>query len=297
MKGQLWVGLVAAGPVSPALARLSDLHTQLGPVTAASLRVASRIANQLKAGRAARISELQTASLLLVSGPEEALPSLLALARGAEWEWKNKALVLLDTRLESKDLAEFAARGAAVGTLDPVDGFGEVRFCAEGDTAALRQLKRLLTAVGAPYFTVEQGKKQVFSAGLAFTGTLATPLLAAAVDCFRKAGLDPKQAAAIAERTLLHTLRAWQKSGRQGWTGVLPRRDLESVRRQLAALEEENTILGAYLAETAYMALELFGHDADWLQALEKEGRPEDAPAPEEIPTKQRAAAGGSSAG
>jgi hypothetical protein len=291
MKVPLWVGLVAAGPVSPALACLPDLHTQLGPVTAASLRVASRIANQLKAGQAARISELQAASLLLVSGPEEAIPSLLALARGAEWEWKNKALVLLDTRLESKDLAEFAARGAAVGTLDLVDGFGEVRFCAEGDAAALRQLKRFLTAVGAPYFTVEQGKKQVFSAGLAFTGTLATPLLAAAVDCFRKAGLDPKQAATIAERTLLHTLRAWQKSGRQGWTGVLPQRDLESVRRQLAALKEENTILGAYFAETAYMALELFGHDADWLQALEKEGQPE------EIAAKQRAAAGGSSAG
>jgi predicted mannosyl-3-phosphoglycerate phosphatase (HAD superfamily) len=69
------------------------------------------------------------------------------------------------------------------------------------------------------------------------------------VDCFRNAGLDPKQAAVIAERTLLHTLRAWQKACRQGWTGVLPQRDLESVRRQLAALEEENSILGAYFAE------------------------------------------------
>jgi predicted short-subunit dehydrogenase-like oxidoreductase (DUF2520 family) len=289
MKFPLWVGLIAAGPISPALGRLPDLHTQLGPVAAASLRVASRIANQLKAGRAAKVEEMGAAPLLLVSGPDAALPSLLDLARNAALDWDNRAIVLVDTRLDSMDLAEFAARGAEVATLDPVEGFGDVRFCAEGDPAALRKLKKFLAAVRTPYFTVEQGKKQVFAAGLAFTGTLATPLLAAAVDCFRKAGLDPKEAAVIAERTLLHTLRAWQKAGRQGWTGVLPQRDLESVRRQLAALEEENTILGAYFSETAYMALELFGHDADWLRALEDEA-PADASAP-----KPRAAAAGDS--
>lgn len=285
-----WVGLIAAGPVSPALARLPDLHTQLGPVAAASLRVASRIANQLKAGQPARIEQMQSASLVLVSGPESAIASLLDLARSAPWDWQSKALVLLDTRLEGRDVEDFAARGAAVATLDPIDGFGEVRFCVDGDAAALRQLKRFLGALRTPYFTVEQGKKQVFSAGLAFTGTLATPLLAAASDCFRNAGLDPKQAAAIAERTLLHTLRAWQKAGRQGWTGVLPQRDLESVRRQLAALAEENTILGEYFAETAHMALELFGHDADWLRALAQEAGPEEPPA------KGRGAAAGGDA-
>jgi predicted short-subunit dehydrogenase-like oxidoreductase (DUF2520 family) len=285
-----WVGLIAAGPVSPALARLPDLHTQLGPVAAASLRVASRIANQLKAGQPARIEQMQSASLVLVSGPEGSISSLLDLARSAPWDWQSKALVLLDTRLEGRDVEDLAARGAAVATLDPIDGFGEVRFCVDGDAAALRQLKRFLGALRTPYFTVEQGKKQVFSAGLAFTGTLATPLLAAAVECFRNAGLDPKQAAAIAERTLLHTLRAWQKAGRQGWTGVLPQRDLESVRRQLAALAEENTILWAYFAETAHMALELFGHDADWLRALDQDAGPEEPPA------KGRGAAAGGDA-
>lgn len=285
-----WVGLIAAGPVSPALARLPDLHTQLGPVAAASLRVASRIANQLKAGQPARIEQMQSASLVLVSGPEGSISSLLDLVRSAPWDWQSKALVLLDTRLEGRDVEDLAARGAAVATLDPIDGFGEVRFCVDGDAAALRQLKRFLGALRTPYFTVEQGKKQVFSAGLAFTGTLATPLLAAAVECFRNAGLDPKQAAAIAERTLLHTLRAWHKAGRQGWTGVLPQRDLESVRRQLAALAEENTILWAYFAETAHMALELFGHDADWLRALDQDAGPEEPPA------KGRGAAAGGDA-
>lgn len=289
MKFPLWVGLIAAGPISPALARLPGLHTQLGPVTAASLRVASRIANQLKAGQPARINEMGAASMLFVSGPDASLPSLLELARTSDLDWNKRALVLLDSRMDSKDLADLAALGAEVATLDSMDGFGDVRFCAEGDPAALRKLKKFLAAVRTPFFTVERGKKQVFSAGLAFTGTLATPLLAAAVDCFRKAGLDPKEAAAIAERTLLHTIRAWQKAGRQGWTGVLPQRDLESVRRQLAALEEENTILGAYFAETAHMALELFGHDADWLRALEDEASIDDPPA-----VKRRAAAAGS---
>lgn len=274
MSNSAGVGLFAAGPVSSALSRLPALPTQLGPVTAASLRVASRIANGLKAGQAARPEEMGTASLLLVSGPDAGLPALLDLAREAGLSWTKRAIVLLDSRLDSHDLEWFAQQGAEVATLDPLEGFAEVRFCAEGDPAALRKIKRFLDASRAPLFVVERGKKQVFSAGLAFTGTLATPLLAAAVDCFRKAGLDAKDSAALAERTLLHTLRAWQKAGRQGWAGVLPQRDLEAVRRQLAALGEENSILGEYFSETAYMALELFGQDAEWLRALEEEERP-----------------------
>ena len=68
MKISPWVGLFAAGPVSPALARLPGLHAQLGPVTAASLRVASRIANGLKAGHHATPQNMGAASLFLVSG-------------------------------------------------------------------------------------------------------------------------------------------------------------------------------------------------------------------------------------
>ncbi len=271
MKLSPWVGLFAAGPVSPALARLPGLHAQLGPVTAASLRVASRIANGLKAGRHAAPQNMGDASLFLVSGPESALPGLLELAQSTSLDWSKRAIVLFDSRLDSHDLAGFAQLGAEVASVDPLDGFADLRFCAEGDPLALRKVKRFLTACQGYLYVLEPGKKQVFSAGLTFTGTLATPLLAAAVDCFRKAGLDPKDAAVIAERTLLLMLRAWQKAGRQGWTGVLPQRDLEAVRRQLAALGEENSILGEYFSQTAYMALELFGHDAEWLRALEDE--------------------------
>ncbi len=266
-----WVGLFAAGPVSPALARLPGLHAQLGPVTAASLRVASRIANGLKAGHHVVPQKMGDASLVLVSGPEAALPALLDLALSSELDWSKRAIVLFDSHLDSDDLVAFRKLGAEVASLDPLDGFSDLRFCGEGDPLALRKVKRFLTACQSYLYVLEPGKKQVFSAGLAFTGTLATPLLAAAVDCFRKAGLDPKDAAVIAERALLVTLRAWQKAGRQGWSGVLPQRDLEAVRRQLAALGEENSILGEYFSQTAYMALELFGHDAEWLRALDDE--------------------------
>jgi len=269
-----WVGLIAAGPVSPALARLPGLHAQLGPVTAASLRVASRIANGLKAGHHATPQKMDAASLILVSGPESALPALLELAHSTGLDWSKRAIVLFDSHLDSHDLAAFAQLGAEVASLDPLEGFTDLRFCGEGNPLALRKLKRFLTGCQSYLYVLEPGKKQVFLAGLAFTGTLATPLLAAAVDCFRKAGLDSKDAAVIAERTLLHTIRAWQKAGRQGWTGVLPQRDLEAVRRQLAALGEENSILGEYFSQTAYMALELFGHDAEWLRALDDETPP-----------------------
>ena|GEM_PF-4759524 len=33
---------------------------------------------------------------------------------------------------------------------------------------------------------------------------------------------------------------------------------------------KENSILGEYFSQTAYLAIELFGHDSDWLRALEE---------------------------
>ena len=274
MPNKRWLGLIAAGPMSPVLFRISHLHVHLGPVAAASLRVASRLANRLKAGAAGLPGSLQQSELILITGPEAAFPELLHLALSSGIDWHGRTAILLDFRRDSADLAPLRSLGASIGTLDSLDAFPDPRFVADADAPARRLLQRFATATASSIFYLKQGRKQVFAAGAAFTGTLLTPLVAATVDCLKKAGLTQADAKLIAERNTLHALRSWLKSGRQGWSGTIPDGDLEAVRRQLLALTAENEVLSEYFANTARLALLLFGEDPGWLTALENESSP-----------------------
>jgi signal transduction histidine kinase len=251
MKNKPWLGILAAGPMSPALFRISNLHVYLGPVAAASLRVASRLANRLKAGVAVQPEALAEAELILITGPEADFADLLHLAISAGMDWKGRTAVLLDFRRDASDLAPLQALGASTGTLDSLDSFSDLRFVADVDPLARRRIQRLATAGASSIFYLDQGRKQVFTAGTAFTGTLLAPLVASAVDCLKKAGLTPAEAISITERNTLQTLRSALKSGRKGWAGAVPDGGLENVRQQLP-----------------------FGKDPGWLIELAGESSP-----------------------
>ena len=293
MKNKPWIGILAAGPMSPAIFRIADLNVHLGPVASSSLRVASRLANRLKAGNAVHPEALQQAELILITGPEADFPELLKLAVSSGIDWHGRTAILLDFRRDASDLAPLRDLGASTGTLDPLDAFPDPRFVADADPAARRRLQRFATATKSSIFYLKPGRKQVFAAGAAFTGTLFTPLVAATVDCLKKAGLTPAEAILITERNILQTLRSWLKSGRKGWAGTVPDGDLDAFKRQIAALSGENDVLSEYFSTTARLALLLFGEDAGWLSALEAESSPSAIIGPMDASQAQRLAAAG----
>jgi signal transduction histidine kinase len=268
MKNSLRLGLLASGPMSQALFRIENLHIHLGPVASASLRVASRLANRLKAGKAGPLVQLQEAELILVTGPDADFDELLTLALSPEIDWTGRTAIFLDFHNDSTDLAPLRNRGASTGTLDFLDSFPDPRFVADSEPEARRRLQQFALATHCGIFHLTPGRKQFFAAGSAFTGTLFTPLVAATVDCLKKAGLTQADAVQITERNTLQTLRSWIKAGRKGWTGSLPEGDLEATRRQLQALRAENELLSDYFSTTAHLALLLFGEDAGWLRGL-----------------------------
>jgi signal transduction histidine kinase len=165
--------------------------------------------------------------------------------------------------------------GASTGTLDSLEAFAEPRFVADADVAARRRLQRFAAATGAAIFYLEPGRKQLFSAGSAFTTTLFAPMVAAAVDCLKSAGLTQAESVQIAERNATQTLRAWLKSGRKGWTGMLPDGDADAVRRQLNALQSFNGVIAESFVNSARLGLTLFQEDARWLDTLAAEGSPD----------------------
>lgn len=270
MKIPISVGLVGAGKISPDLAELKGLSSLLGPVKASSLRVASRIVNQIRAGRPVLSwSEMSECSLILFCLPDAEIQASLLSAAAAPVNWHGKSVVLFSSGMESSDMPELASKGAAVGTMEKMEGFTASRFAVEGHGDAIREMRRFLKLAGATAQELSAGKKHLYAAGMAFGGTLFTPIVEASVDCFRKSGLSPQDAAEFAEACFLQTLRAYKKAGKQGWHGPVAKNDIEAVKRLMAALGEGNPLLVNYFAQTARLALDIFGRDKEWLDALD----------------------------
>lgn len=264
------VGMFATAPVTPSIAKLPRLDQYLGPVKAGNLRAASKISNGMRSGFPSQeYIDFDSCKLILICVPDRMVHGTVQELCDANLQWKGKSVVLCDSRWDSADLIILEKLGAHTGSMSLIDGFDPKRFIMEGHPKAAIEVRRFLENCESKLIKIPAGKKALFSAGLGFAGSLAMPLMAASAECLRKAGLAPEVAAAVAERTLERTMRSFKKAGKQGWTGALASRDLESVRRQMAALGLENPILGAYFAETALMALKIFGEDAAWLEELQ----------------------------
>ena len=265
------VAMIAAAPVSPSIVKLPRLAEILGPVRAVSLRAASKISNGMQSGFPSdEFKDFENCKLILICVPDRKVHHAVQELADSGLQWPGKSVVLCDSRMDSADMVLLENLGGHTGSIAQIDGFEPMRFVMEGHPQAAIEVRRFMDRCQSKLVKIPAGKKALYSAGLGFAGSLAMPLMAASAECLKKAGLTPEMAAAVAEKTLERTIRTFKKAGKQGWMGALASRDLESVRRQMAALGLENPILGAYFAETALMALKIFGEDAGWLEDLQE---------------------------
>ncbi len=252
-------GLFGGGAVSTSfIVRLPGLARRLGPVSAVSYRLASRIVNAMRAGRAVKDpGGLAACRLILVCVPETTLAGAVAMLGAAQIDWTGKTVLLCESAATSRALESLRGRGAAAGSVAPIEGSGQ-RFLVEGDTAAIRQARRLVAELGGKAVEFDTSRMALYDAGRTFATSLLTPLIAACVECLATAGRDNASAARIAEALLRKTLRAYLQSGRKSWNGPLAFGDEGEVRRQLAVLCENRPLLARYYRRAAVSALEYF---------------------------------------
>jgi predicted short-subunit dehydrogenase-like oxidoreductase (DUF2520 family) len=261
------VALAGAGPVARSpLAR--HLPGRLGPVKSASLRLASRIVNSLRAGYPVKTySDFRGCRVVLCIAPDAAVPAIVEELSAAPLEWRNCAVLLCDSTLDSAALARLAACGASVASLNEVPGFDGSRFVVEGGRPAVRAVRQLLAHPEVRIHELKPAAKAEFFAGVTFAGELLTPLAYAALASFRLSGLQGEQAAVVLERIVERTLRAFLKAGKSGWSGPLASGNSKEILRQIAALQRINPLLAESLKHNAAQALRLFGRDLSWMSA------------------------------
>jgi hypothetical protein len=258
MKKAQSVGLVAAGNLTDSpLTRFRWASQGLGPVKSGSVRVASRIANMLKAGHPVKdYAELGACTLILICVPEDSLSGIIAGLLSAEIDWREKIVVLFSAALDSGELREFSQRGAAVGSITPIPGFEDERYLVEGDPPAIRSSKRLVEFGERRAIAIERPAKPLFLVALTCTGTLLFALISVADESLRHARIPNGFAATLLERQIIRTLRAYLKGGRRAYTGT------DQLHRQLRALLGTKPELALYLEQSYRLASRLM-EDSD----------------------------------
>ncbi|HTC90713.1 MAG TPA: hypothetical protein VK686_20560 [Bryobacteraceae bacterium] len=253
MKKAQSVGLIGTGSLTDSpLTRFWWLSERLGPVKSASYRVASRIANMLQAGHPVKdYADFESCALILVCVPEETVARVVLEMASAGISWKGKAVVLCSTWLDSGELRELSARGAAVGSIAPIPGFDDERYVVEGDPLAIRQAKSLVEYRGRRAVAIERPLKPFYLAALTCTGTLLFALLQVAFEALRYARISPGLSATLLERQMTRTLRSFLKGGRRAYP--VPR----ELPRQLRALSAGNPELAHYLEQSCHLASQL----------------------------------------
>lgn len=229
-------GILAAGAVSGSLiGRLPSRRRDVGPVCAVSYRVASRIANTLRAGYPVRTAdELGEVRGVLFHSPPEHLDNLLEVLGRAEIDWTGKALVFCDCFASQVIRRRFEARGAstAVARLFGVPP----RIIVEGDDgAALRIVQRMARELRLKAVGISQGAGDLFDAAVTLGGAAITPLIDCAASLLRDAGIRDIEAARFASSLFEQTARDYAHSGKQSWVWYVRSPLVKRLEAQIAA--------------------------------------------------------------
>ncbi len=228
-------GIIGAGAVGKSLiGRLPGKAREVGPVAAVSFRVASRIANVLRAGYPVRTVEaLSRASVVLFHSPPEQTAGLLALLESAGIPSKGKALIFCDCELTPAARARMSERGASTAALKQFGIAG--RIAIEGEGAALKAARRIVRELRLKAVEISAGSADRFDAAVTLGTCALTPLIDRVAALLRDAGVRDGEAALLASTLFQQTAREYARSGRQSWGWHLRKPEVDRLEAQIDA--------------------------------------------------------------
>ena len=234
MKGGRAAGLVCAGGVGQSfVARLPALLASVSLVKATSFRVARRIANSLRAGRAVEhYAAARAGRSDLDRGAGRRARKHDPQPCGGNRRKGEADRDLCDTARDSlwpDSLQKAGARIASINAIGPNDE----TLIAEGHPHALREVRRFAAADHRKVIEIRPGSKRLFLAGVHLATHIALPGIAAAVESLRVAGFSRAEATRLVEELGGRTLRAYAKAGPKAWSPAAA----QELRRALDAAQ------------------------------------------------------------
>ncbi len=287
------LAIVGAGRVGRTLARsLRRLGWRIGAVVTRSpvtARAAVRAigGGEAHAGLTPRVSD---SAVILIATPDSAVSSVAAqLARvrelsGKTVHWRRKVVLHTSGALDSSALAPLARRGAATGSIHPMQTFSGratprfegVLFGLEGGPRALRASRRIALCLGGVPVRIRVGSKPAYHAAGGFAAPHLLCLMEAGTRLLMAQGFRRRQATRALLLLARQSLDNLERLGpRASWTGPLSRGDYETIVRHMAALRKfPREYPAAYSALTRLAARLLGKNPRSILRRLEPALRP-----------------------
>ena len=259
MKSGPVMGLIGAGGVNRTfLARMPVLMARMGPVKAASFRVARRIANTLRAGQAVtNYAALAPCDLIWIAVPDTGIDRV-SRDLAAATPLAGKIAVLCGSARDSFWPSPLLAGGALVATLNCVEESDERLFVAEGDPDAMRALVRVIAHEHRKLIQLRAASKALYLSGVHLATHLLLPWIAASVESLRDAGLSRVEATRVANALGGRALRAYSKAGPKAWSPTAGDRLRLSIARDLDTIRGVDPRLAALYADGVEQALRYF---------------------------------------
>ena len=217
---------------------------------------ARALARQVGA-RVATYRDAQLASniIWLCVSDDAIAPTAVVLAKRGSW--KGKIALHSSGARSSRELEALRLRGAAVGSLHPMQTFvrasratlAGVSFAVEGDPAAISIGRHIARDLGGSVFTIRPEAKVLYHAIGSFCSPMIVATLATAERIACAAGIQPAAAKRIMHPILRQTIANYLAKGpAAAFSGPINRADVHTIRKHLEALREVPGARDIYLA-------------------------------------------------
>lgn len=218
MKRTPSVALVCAGTVSrTALVRQVKFREQLGWVKSNSYRVASRIANTIKAGVPVHeYADLDDAALIVIDVAESDVAAVVRDLAFAELNWSSgKTVALYGSHSDASALEPLRAKGSEICTFNRVSSYPNDLFLLEGESDAIKRVRALVLEKGS--WTIEMlcGRKRSYVEAACLARQVFPSLVARICDGFRDAGLSSKEGERLTQTMLTGAMKGYFRAGRR----------------------------------------------------------------------------------
>jgi predicted short-subunit dehydrogenase-like oxidoreductase (DUF2520 family) len=245
------LAIVGAGRVGRALGRrLRELGWKIGAVVTRNESSARRAVRFIGEGTplATMSRQILASTCILIATPDSAVASVAdELTRIGEEELKGHVILHTSGALDSTVLHAARARGAAVGSMHPLQTFNGVTvpplddkiFAIEGDAQAVRKARKIARAVGGAPSPIEAPNKPLYHAAGALAAGHALVVVESAIQLLMALGTKRSEAMRALLPMTRQVLQNYERLGmKAAWTGPLARGDYEVVAKHLAALQD-----------------------------------------------------------
>jgi hypothetical protein len=245
------------------LLRLPSVAEELGPIKSTGLQLARRIANFLRAGYAvSAYHELQRAKIILLKMPDSAVPGAVLELCESEIDFKAFSFVLCESWLPTETLEPLRERGAAVASLVSATTRGNVCFVVEGDTFAVRQIRKVIERSDARTIELRPGAKALYFASKLMATAIPVPLLLVAQKALRESGVSGNNLSSLLEDMAWEMFDAFSKGARVPWGGPLTECSAETAEAHWQKLKHGHPELAAIMEEQLSWTRGLLGKRA-----------------------------------